>query len=199
VTADRELSRVLAAHTAEQLGVEGLAATAAVGVPSLTPMGHATVLHEARAGIGQLAGQRVEPGLGIRNEGQIADDRLRYPDPDLGLLEAALSHRRHGAREISRGREGLVLETARQRGAQRNTMILIGVADVDRSIQGNAAQRQAVGYRVRLGGCPRQRQTDHCSRQVTRYFHCSSLRKENSQAAPAQCADVDRQTVVAAR
>ena len=151
VPADRELAVHRVGEAAVGLPVERLAATAAVGVCRLLALRYAAVEHDAVARIDQLRGQRVEAGLEPADDVEAEAGRLIDPDADLGLLQAAFGQRRLGTREIPGRRKGLIFQAAEIPAVERNAVGLIGVANVDRGINGDAAQREAVRQRVLLG------------------------------------------------
>src|SRR5579863_1587795 len=162
LTTDSERAVGLVTHTPKSRAVEELTAAAAVGVRGLGALRPPAILRDARTSIDQLTGERIDAGLDSGNQGPILSDWLRYSYPDLGLLKTAFSSARHRPREVSRGREGLIFKTTGKSAAQWNPLALIGIANINRSIKGYTAQRQAIRQRVFHIGLRRranQRQT----------------------------------------
>src|SRR6202034_860154 len=113
--------------------------------------------------------QWVESGLESADQSPALDDRLRDPQADLRLLESALGDRRHGAGEVACCGGGLVLKAPRVRAVERHAVILIGIADVDRAVERDATETQAVRQRilhVGAGGRAGQRQATCCCQQI---------------------------------
>ncbi len=140
LAANGQCAEVLVAHAAKKNTVEGLTTPAAVSVRSLTALLHTAILSDAQASISQVPRQRIEARLEPCDQGPILSDWLRDPYADFGLLEAALSGGRHRPREVTRGGERLILKTAWKRTVERNALTLVGVADIDRAIDGHAAK-----------------------------------------------------------
>ncbi len=126
--------------------VERLAGAAGVAAFALLGQGHAVREHQTLGTVGQLAGRGLEPGLELEHRRHVAADGLDAAEADPGLAETIGGER--SDRLVVE-----LLQQERQAGPigrrKRRPVVEVRNADIDRAIQGQAVEREAVVLRLR--------------------------------------------------
>ena len=145
--AHRQLAVAAITYAGKYLAVEGLPSAVRVPVRGLIGQGHAVVSQKRRRAVGKLTRKRVEVGRRFADGLPAGADVFCDRDADIRPLERVPRDGRDRPVRILRVPD-VVLKNLGERAARWYAVALIGVADIDVAVDGDAVPAQRVRQRV---------------------------------------------------